>query len=359
MDDKCIKLFANCLLCKGAKQAIIADVQKAVYYIIPNSLYFILSNYQRYTCSEIKQKYPESEHHILYEYFRFICEEKIGFLVDKDMIENFPSLEMKWKNPGIVTNAIYDLSETNKIYFKSFLEQLEFLQCFHLELRNFSTVRDVFIYKILGLIELSAIRSVTLYIKYSDEMDVDKLVKRIDKYASLIQIIVWGCSKKYRYENKANGKYLYATENTIDSERSCGLILPELFSINMKTYTEAQEHNSCLNRKIGIDRDGNIKNCPSMPKTFGHIKSVLLKEAIAMSGFKEVWGLAKDQIEVCRDCEFRYICTDCRAYTQDPGSIYSKPLKCGYNPYEAIWQPWTTNPLSQNAINFYGFQKIL
>jgi len=41
---------------------------------------------------------------------------------------------------------------------------------------------------------------------------------------------------------------------------------------------------------------------------------------------------------VCQDCEFRHICTDCRAFIKDSNNIYSQPAKCGYNPYIAKWQ---------------------
>lgn len=34
--------------------------------------------------------------------------------------------------------------------------------------------------------------------------------------------------------------------------------------------------------------------------------------------------------------------------------ILSKPLKCGYNPYTGEWSDWSTNPLKQKAIEFYG-----
>ena len=59
------------------------------------------------------------------------------------------------------------------------------------------------------------------------------------------------------------------------------------------------------------------------------------------------------KIHVCKDCEFRYICTDCRAYIEDPNDILSKPLKCGYNPYTAEWSEWSRNPLKQKAIEQY------
>jgi hypothetical protein len=37
--------------------------------------------------------------------------------------------------------------------------------------------------------------------------------------------------------------------------------------------------------------------------------------------------------------------------------IYSKPLKCGYNPYTAIWEDWSTNPLKKKAIDFYKLKE--
>ena len=133
----------------------------------------------------------------------------------------------------------------------------------------------------------------------------------------------------------------------IVSNVHCGLINSEYFSINIKTFTEAQKHNTCLNRKISIDLDGEIKNCPSMNKSYGNIKDINLMEAIEKPGFKDLWYIHKDQVEVCKDCEFRYICTDCRAYIQNPDNIYSKPAKCGYNPYTATWGEYnpTNNPL--------------
>jgi hypothetical protein len=46
----------------------------------------------------------------------------------------------------------------------------------------------------------------------------------------------------------------------------------------------------------------------------------------------------KENIALCKDCEFRYMCTDCRAYIKDPNNIYSQPAKCTYNPFIAKWR---------------------
>lgn len=91
-----------------------------------------------------------------------------------------------------------------------------------------------------------------------------------------------------------------------------------------------------------------------MTESFGNIRDTTLKQAIEKPGFKKYWNITKDQISVCKDCEFRHICTDCRAYLEDPEDSFSKPLKCGYNPYTCEWEEWSLNPLKQKAIAYYG-----
>jgi SPASM domain peptide maturase of grasp-with-spasm system len=139
----------------------------------------------------------------------------------------------------------------------------------------------------------------------------------------------------------------------------CGSVSTAMFSCRSKFIKEAQLQNSCLANKISIDADGNIKNCPSMKESFGNVRDTTLAEAIEKPGFKKYWDINKDKIHVCKDCEFRYVCTDCRAYVEDPEDILSKPLKCGYNPYTGEWSEWSTNPLKQKAITYYGMEDLV
>jgi SPASM domain peptide maturase of grasp-with-spasm system len=106
----------------------------------------------------------------------------------------------------------------------------------------------------------------------------------------------------------------------------------------MNLYSEAIQFNTCLNCKASIDTDGEIKNCPSMKKSFGNYREVSLLEIVKKPEFKKLWTVKKDDIEVCRDCEFRYICTDCRVFIKNLDNIFSQPLYCTYNPYIARWK---------------------
>ena len=44
---------------------------------------------------------------------------------------------------------------------------------------------------------------------------------------------------------------------------------------------------------------------------------------------------------------------------EEPENKLSKPLKCGYSPYTNEWQEWSTNPLKQKAIEYYGMQDLI
>ena len=95
---------------------------------------------------------------------------------------------------------------------------------------------------------------------------------------------------------------------------------------NKNKQTNAKPHNKSR------------RNCPSSKESFGTIQSgQRILNAVIEPEFKKSWSINKDQIEVCKDCEFRYICTDCRVFLQDSNNIYSKPLKCGYSPYNLEW----------------------
>jgi SPASM domain peptide maturase of grasp-with-spasm system len=75
-----------------------------------------------------------------------------------------------------------------------------------------------------------------------------------------------------------------------------------------------------------------------MKTSYGHIENTLLADVVENESFRKIWSVSKDAIKVCQDCEFRYICQDCRAYTNDENDPYSKPLKCKYNPYTGLWE---------------------
>lgn len=116
----------------------------------------------------------------------------------------------------------------------------------------------------------------------------------------------------------------------------CGAIhLKSLLRPRPNLFAELHHFNGCLNRKVSLRADGSICNCPSMRASFGADVSKLA-DVVRSPEFQKPWRLNKDRFETCHGCEFRYVCTDCRAYLESDLSL-GKPARCSYDPATGIW----------------------
>jgi SPASM domain peptide maturase of grasp-with-spasm system len=332
----------------GFSRSIICDTQRNNYIFIPLDLAEILSLHSNKSIQEIKDIYGVDNEETIEEYFDFLIAEEYIYFCEFDEIKLFPKLDLNWENPSQITNAIIDCDFSLKLDFEDLFIQLENLGVKDIQLRLYKYIGSDILNQILKYLELSPIKSVELYLKYDEELSDNILIDIAHRNKRIPFIIIHSSPfDKYLNNSEEFPCPIKFTKEIIDNSSHCGFIKHDYFTINIDLFTESQKHNTCLNRKISIDVNGEIKNCPSMAKSYGNIKDTTLKEAIEKAGFKDVWNINKDQIEICKDCEFRHICTDCRAFIQDPNNIYSKPAKCSYDPYTATWgeENPTNNPL--------------
>ncbi|OED39671.1 grasp-with-spasm system SPASM domain peptide maturase, partial [Flavobacteriaceae bacterium (ex Bugula neritina AB1)] len=314
---------------KGANRSIICDLQNNEYHFIPNGLYEILEAYNGQTIEFVKKEYGNSYNEIIDEYFEFLHEHNLIFFdANPDL---FPKISLEWKSPSLITNVIIDYDSIEHD-FEHIMEQLEVLKCSYVQVRFFSKIN---LSRIVEMVELlnemkSRVISIDFIIPYCENIRKEELEIVVKRNPRIHSIIVFNApfNKSHNAIWKKMGYIMFVKRNILN-EKHCGIINEEYFYSNIKLYSESQHHNTCLNRKISIDKEGNIKNCPSMSQSFGDIKSTTLLKALSLPDFKKYWNITKDQIEVCRDCEFRHICTDCRAYVEEPNNQNSKPLKCG------------------------------
>ncbi len=333
------KLFANCIPVRGAKRSIICDIDLNKYKHIPNSLFEVLTNCKNRNVGEVKSFYENNIDEGIDKYFSLLLEEGWGFLTDHP--NSFPEIDTTWETPSAVKNAILDLSSTSTYNVEMALVQLEELGCEGVQIRCFTKV-DFEIIRIISKATLNTGFSyVEFILKYDTTINESNYFSLLSDNFRIRNLIIHSSieDKTVNPQNETLlvGKLHYCVKH-IDSESHCGIIDESFFNSNISLYTESLQFNSCLNRKISIDKNGEIKNCPSMSLSYGNIKNTTLITALRNDSFKKTWFINKDQIEVCKDCEFRYICTDCRAYTQNKNDAYSKPLKCSYNPYTATWE---------------------
>lgn len=335
-------------------RSILCDLERQSYLQIPNDLYRILTDHRGKSVAEIKAFYGNRYDATIEDYFARLSNAEFVFATDHP--ELFPVLDSSWDEPFELTNAIIDIDNKSTFELESIFYQLSSLHCKFIQIRFFKSAQIEEMGSIIDFLNSMRSNSIGLellvgYNELSTEADYLLLFK---KYKRLNSLIVYGMPGGKVIKRIEHSRYLVFTPVDLSSEHHCGHISKELFSINIKTFTEALNFNSCLNGKISIDKRGEIKNCPSMTSSFGNIKDTKLSQVLLHPGYKKNWKITKDQVHTCKSCEFRYICTDCRAYVQHPdGDGLSKPLKCGYDPQIGEWTDWSINPLNQAAYRHY------
>lgn len=364
---KYFNIFSNILPVKGYSRTLICDLQRNVSELYPLDLFYLLEELKQDSIETILENYDEDSKEVFSEYMNILLDKEYGFITENDWDKNFPPLSYEYKDPTILSNIVIEFDNMKILY--EIRESIEKLLISHLVIFSSRNLSKNDFKEIDDCFKESCLEGIEIYSPYYEMVNED-FIKDLNKNTLRIYNLIFYNCNDFRLEE---GEEIYRfTMNFLPdnlSLKSCGKVNLKYFSTNITKVLEAINHNSCLHKKIAIDLKGNIRNCPSMSESFGNIKDTTLEEALNKPGFKKYWDITKDRIEVCKDCEFRYICTDCRAYVENPetplsfgegsGVRLSKPLKCGYNPYTAEWEDWSTNPLKQKAIDFYGMRELI
>ncbi|MCK8481928.1 grasp-with-spasm system SPASM domain peptide maturase [Psychroserpens algicola] len=332
--NKYFILFNNCIPVKGASRSIICDLQNQKYVFIPNNFYTILKDDLGKKISEIYEMYGASNEAILDEYFSYLIDNNLGFVDDEP--ELFPELNLDWDFPSAITNAQIDIdAETyNSATNKAVISELSAMNCQCVEFRFYKKANLQLLTEILNQTKDSRINEIRLILPFDEEIETSLKEDLLYKHQR-INGITFHSSQTYS-KSSTKGVHMFYLKDDLDPSK-CGEICPLSFVINVESFTESVNFNNCLNKKVAIDKDGYIKNCGSQSESFGNVNDTSLAKAISDSKFQKLWHLKKDDIEVCKDCEFRYICTDCRMFKKEDSNVYSKPKKCTYDPYSTTW----------------------
>lgn len=359
IDMKYFNLFSNITITKGATRVLISDLQRNISELYPLELYELIEELKVNSIEDLVKNYDDESQEIINEYLGFLLEEEYGFITENDWDKNFPPLSHRFQDHSNISNIfieINDLLTLDKI--KLSIDNLGVKHLVIYSAREFS--REEY-QNIDNKFKDSVLESIEIYAPFHQGLD-KSFFQALNQTTSRIDSLIFYNCKKQPFKNNEIFRFTINFNHENIQISSCGKVNLKYFNTNLSKVLEAINHNSCLNKKIGIDINGNIKNCPLMPESFGNIHTSSLEDALAKPSFKKYWNLTKDHIEGCKDCEFRYVCTDCRAFTErnmenKEGLDISKPLKCGYDPYTGVWEDWTKNPLKQKAIKHYHMDK--
>lgn len=333
--SKYIILYGNIIPVRGFKRSILCDLQRESYELIPNALFEILSHSRIKKIDDLYSLAGTENEKVLKEYFEFLLNKDLAFITSEP--NSFPEIKMDWKSPNLISNAIIDFDKQSNHDMEKIISELSDLACIAVELRFYSEYSLSKIKSILHCFDDSRIKSIELVIVYQLEFSKESLCNLMADYQRLSSISITSSPENKSFNFNSDFDNLHYVTAKVDSSACCGQISPRNFSVNIPMVTESFHFNSCLNRKVGIDVFGNIKNCPSSHESFGNTSQDSIIKTVKKEEFKKKWFTNKDQIKICQDCEFRYICVDCRVFIENSSDPFSKPKKCSYDPYQAVW----------------------
>ena len=159
-----------------------------------------------------------------------------------------------------------------------------------------------------------------------------------DKIAFLLRELP--CEEVVLYVQKGLEQQAREEYETICRDRNVGLdILAEgkrdiaRIEFVPSTFFYNRQFNPCLGGQAAVDRGGEIRPCLWSKDVLGVIGRDNLKDMIISGKFEPYWKQTKDTIDVCKDCEMRYVCNDCRV--NEEGSMTRKPSFCTYDPFSS------------------------
>lgn len=329
---------ANVFFTRGFTRTMICDIKKKSWNFISNKYYECILLFRELPIGKVIKIMSDETEIDLKGFIEFLVQNDYGEIVPD--ISLFPPIENSWDSPHLIENAIIDRNTNSKYSLQKIANNLETLQCRNVQIRFFSCISLNCIENTLSLFLNRDFESLEIICKYSNETN-SEICRKIGEKFPPVSFVLYNAPQNEFFESRlkdiyAGIGYVQCVKQHISSAKDCGIINKDsfIYPTSVCSYMEGVLCNKCLNRKISIDVNGEIKNCPSMTFNYGNIRDKELLEIISLEEYKSYWYLTKDKIEVCKDCEYRNVCNDCRAFISNK---YSKPVKCRYNPYKGIW----------------------
>lgn len=317
---------------KGYKRTLAYDVLDGSCRFITNDFYETICMFSKYTIGDVIKLNP----------YDVDVLSIIDYLLNKNLanlvvdLKPFVQIRRNWYSYCTIENALIDIDENSNHDYMKISNELQALLCKDIQIRSYTTLSDAQICYILDCFWGKDFHSIEFITKYNDKIKAKDYLLWAKSHPS-VSFIIHSSPQNLFYKSLLDGVYVgvgyvqYIKQN-ITSADCCGFVNPKTF-VHPRTvadYMEGIKRNRCLNMKISIDTNGNIKNCPAMKISYGNIKDKSLLDVCKNKIFKSYWFIKKDKIKVCKDCEYRYLCNDCRAFLKHK---YDKPAKCIYSPY--------------------------
>lgn len=316
MTSKLYTLYSNCQVVTGKYRSAIYDLQKESIIFIPNSSLGILKRkfFTHNQFVKLKQLGNELLRHNV-----------LNVLKEKTTILEFPAIDFSYTIPSHFTNCLLIHSES--INYKTLIKKLNDTNCKDIQIIFLCKIKLQALKRILSFFNLSIIKNIQLV--FSEECITKKEAILLAKlYKRILAMLFYNCGSSKIIQNN-QCKYIYSAE-PLNVFNKTSKITTSSFGINIKLFSESLSFNTYYNKKLIINKDGDIVRSLYENRTFGKINRVNLNKLIESKVYRRYWEVKKDLIEDCRNCELRHCCIDDRKLIKTKNHQWKALVPCNY-----------------------------
>jgi len=338
MENRYFHLYSSIKFTRGKYRSLVLDMQHNYWVKVPNSFVEVLEMAQNEGLKVVYSTFNE-EIEILEEYFSFALKKGWGrWFNEKSAI--FNEIGESYHSYERIETSLIDISkETNLDWVLRFIELLDLFHCHHVEFRFLDSKSTTYIESILDKVASSNIKCVTLCLSKNNFIDEERVKKLITEEGRIIEVYFYN-NKIERVVRFKQASIYSLTSKAVEIDK-CGVIQQNKFIVNPRFYRLSEEKNSCLYKKLSLTYDGIVCICPSVKSGvlgyMSHLDSSDVESFLSSMEYMKLSDSKKSEIHVCRDCEFRNCCLDCRGHKSN-SDLFTKPKFCSYSPKTEKWE---------------------
>jgi SPASM domain peptide maturase of grasp-with-spasm system len=315
---------------------VLIDLDRGEIIDIPNLMYEVFCYNQNVnsTIDELKKHFNYEYSHGIDKIIEFCLNKKLGFLTEEPEI--FHDINLFFETPYLLTNAVIEYSNNSHYSIENVISWLNEYGCQAIEIRLLGKYPENFVTNLMNKFNNSRITKFDIVLKFSEKIDVVLFSKNMfSKHPRIASFIFYstpkGLEKKEFVHNKTISLISIDVESKFIEKKT-----RNSFSCSLIAFSEAQSYNLGLNKKISINRFGKLKNYLTHEEEFGDVTQESIRCFTENVYLQNKWEISNNNIETCKDCQYRYVCVDNSPISQRNG-LYYRANPCDFDPYHNLW----------------------
>lgn len=321
------RIPASLQLVEGSQGALLYDLQRGKAFAVPQSLAPRLRD----------RTWPDGQDDAERRWLS-AAENALGLELPPPLAARLPRRSLDWENPAAITGAVIDVDEGTEGdclaisgRLATIFAALAEVECEHALLRIKRPDALSIIDRLLPQLEDRALILLEIWLD-APWVTAAELVARVARWPRISSVIVFGAAEAGEWLSPRSGVgTILARTEALDLGAPSPPTVAEMH-VSDELFRESIDHHPAFHRTLAIGPDGELRNAPGLPRSFGRLGERPLRDVIRDPEFQRLGRIHRGLIAGCAECEYRHACTDSREPLLGADGLYHHQSLCTLDP---------------------------